>query len=152
MIIYLFLTIIMIDEKQKLITWIFLVRRNTIILVKQLIIKCLWNEILSNYLLIPLQKLQCNFLGRISLTLFLLEIFNFIRYGNYATYDIIGYNNFSKLIVNLQRDRHFEHKNDKTKKAINRSLRMYSALLLISCCHMLQNQPSQRHSLCTEMS
>ena len=32
-------------------------------------------------------KSQCNVLGRISLTLFLLEIFNLIRYANYTIYD-----------------------------------------------------------------
>ena len=35
---------------------------------------------------------------------------NFIRYVNYTTYDIMDHN-FSKIIRNLQRDRHTPHKN-----------------------------------------
>ena len=34
--------------------------------------------------------------------------FNFIRYANYATYDITAHNNFSK-IIHLQRDRYLPH-------------------------------------------
>ena len=66
-------------------------------------------------------QLHCQNDNVISLvkSLFLLDIFNFIRYTNYTIYDItVAQNNFSKLIVNLQSDRLHEHKNEKTKRLI----------------------------------
>ena len=47
--------------------------------------------------------------------LFLLEIFNFIRYANYTTYDITVHNNPSKIIRNSQRDQYIPHKSPDTK-------------------------------------
>ena len=56
-----------------------------------------------------LKMTMYNIFGRISLTLFLLEIFNFIPYANYTTYDITVHNTFSKIIRNSQRDLYIPH-------------------------------------------
>ena len=50
-------------------------------------------------------KWQCILFGRIFLTPFLLKIFNFIRYANNISYDIMVHNNLS-IIVNLESDQH----------------------------------------------
>ena len=48
--------------------------------------------------------------------------------------------------MTLQLDEHIPNKNAETKRL------MYSVVLAISYCHILQNHQSQRHSLCTVMS
>ena len=82
----------------------------------------IWHEILPNPSLIALYKdpfkWQSNFFSGISLILFLLEIFNLTRYANYRTYDIRVHESFSKIIINLQHDRHIQHKNVETKQLI----------------------------------
>ena len=63
-------------------------------------------------------RMTSNFLGRISLTLSLLQIFNFIRYAKCTTHDITVHYNFSKIIRNSQRDRYIPHKSAGTKRFI----------------------------------
>ena len=63
-------------------------------------------------------------------------IFNIqFKYTNYTTYDIIVNERFNKR-----------------SEEINGSFRMYNTVLVIFYCHMLQNQQSHRHLLCTVIS
>ena len=81
-------------------------------------LKCLWNEVLSNVFLLHCKdhlKWQCNLFGRIFVTPFLLEIFNFIRYANNTTCDIMVHNNFLKIIINLESDEHTSNLNAEAK-------------------------------------
>ena len=77
-----------------------------------------------------------------------------MRYANYTTYDITVHNNFLKLIVKLQRDRHIEQKVKRqsvysallvffvlsyaTKLAISKILIMHSDV--ISCLIYISNK------------
>ena len=91
-------------------------------------------------------KSQDKLFYRISLTLFLLEIFNFIRYANYTSYDITVHNNFSSIcnmigfVGNLQRDWYILHKIADTKRLIVDYIgtaQFY--LFLIVICYKIDN-------------
>ena len=76
--------------------------------------------------------------SRFSINLFVLVIFNFIRYANYTTYYITVHNNVSKIISDLQRDRHISPQKFR-QHAINCSLHTHSTDLVVSYSHMMQH-------------
>ncbi len=85
------------------------------------IIKCPCNKILLKGFLLHCKdhlKCQCNLFGRIFVTTFLLETFNFIQYANnttcYTSWCIIT----SKITISLESDQHIPNTNGEANSLI----------------------------------